>query len=263
MRYVLPAAIAIFTTVIVASSETVQPEISKIALARTKCYGTCPAYQLTLDANGTVHYQGKDYVRQKGRRTGRISPEAFQKIVKKLKEIRFFQLNDEYNSQEIGGSSTFVTDQPATITTVTQGGHTKKVENYFGGPKKLYDLEQLIDELTQSYKWVGGLSQAKKDVPYYDSFPPHRVLTFRALLEGSSDSFADATSTPKKYSKYVLMFVNNSMSFDIHAPASIKLSAFDGYIVDATGTLEEDQRSRGLVFNLSKVRPIRRYSDSD
>jgi hypothetical protein len=263
MRYPLSAVIMFMVATVVAPAEVPQSDISKVTMERTTCYGTCPAYRVTVNADGTVHYEGTDYVRQKGRQTGRISPEAFQKIVKKLEEIHFFQLNDQYNSQEINGSSTFVTDQPTTITSVTSGGRTKKIENYFGGPKGLYELEQLIDELAQSYKWVGGRFGANKDVPYYDSFPLHRVLTFRALLEGSSDSYADATSKPKKYSKYILMFVNNSMSFDLRAPPSIKLSEFDGYIVDATGTLQEDQRSRGLVFKLSKVRSIRRYPDND
>jgi hypothetical protein len=261
MRHALSAAIAAFTTLATAAAE--EAKITKITLERTTCYGTCPAYRLTLQPNGSVFYEGKDYVREKGRRTGRIAPEAFQKIVAKAAAIRFFDLKDEYNSQEINGATTFVTDQPTTITTVTRSRQTKKIRNYFGGPKTLYEFEQLIDELTDSYKWVGGDARANKDVPYYDSFPLHRVITFRALLEGASTSYAGATAKPKKYSKYILMFVNNSMSFDLHAPASIKLSAFDGYIVDATGTLEEDQHTRELIFHVAKVRSIRRYSASE
>jgi hypothetical protein len=261
MRHALSAAIAAFTALAATAAE--QAKITNITLERTTCYGTCPAYRLALHPDGSVYYEGKDYVREKGRRTGRIAPEAFQKIAVKVAAIRFFDLHDEYNSQEINGATTFVTDQPTTITTVTRGGQTKKIENYFGGPKRLYELEQLIDQLTESYKWVGGDARANKDVPYYDSFPLHRVMTFRALLEGASTSYADATAKPKKVSKYILMFVNNSMSFDLRAPASINLPAFDGYIVDATGALEEDQRTRGLIFHVSKVRPIRRYSASE
>lgn len=260
MRCILPLPTVIVTAVMVAAAD--RAEISKITLERTTCYGTCPAYRLTLHADGTVDYEGKDYVRQKGRRAGRISLEAFQKIAKKVAKIRFFELSNEYYSQEINGAAMFLTDQPTTITTVTEGARVKKVENYFGGPKRLYELEQLIDQLTQSYRWVGDDARANKDVPYYESFPLHRVVTFRALLEGSSTSYVDAIAKPKKYSKYILMFVNNSMSFDLHAPASIKLSEFDGYIVDATGTLEEDQRTRELIFRVSKVHPIRRYSDT-
>ena len=261
MRHVLSAAIAAFTALAAANAE--EAKITKITLERTTCYGTCPAYRLTLHPDGSVYYEGKDYVREKGRRTRRIPPEAFQKIAAKIAAIHFFDLKDEYSSQEINGATTVVTDQPTTITTVTRAGQTKKIENYFGGPKALFELEQLIDELTESYKWVGGDPRANKDVPYYDSFPLHRVMTFRALLEGASTSYSDATAKPRKYSKYILMFVNNSMSFDLHAPASINLSAYDGCIVDATGTLEEDPRTRGLIFHVSKVRPIRRYSERE
>ena len=262
MKYALPAAIGIFTAAVIFAGEKPQSVITKITLERTSCYGTCPSYQLTLDADGMVRYQGKDYVREKGRRTGQVTGKGLQQILKKIHEIRFFELQDKYNSLEINGSMLVVTDQPTTITSVTRAGRTKKVENYFGGPKGLYDLEQLIDEITRSSNWVGGQSRQNKDVPYYDSFPLHRVITFRALLEGSSEFHTGATSTPSKYSKYILMFVHNAMSFDLHALSSINLSQFDGYIVDATGTLEDNHKSQ-LIFNVSKIHPIRRYSDSE
>lgn len=254
----LSAAVVIFSGMVAAA--TPRSDITAITLERTPCYGTCPSYKLTLKCDGTVLYEGKDYVKVKGTRTERISLQSFEQVLKKLQKIRFFDLQDEYLSLEVNGSSMFVTDQPTTITSVTRGGRTKKVKDYFGGPKGLYELEQMIDEVARSKAWVRGQSRENRDVPYYDSFPLHRRLTFRALLEGASTSTNDALSHPSKYSHYVLMFVNNAMSFDLRATSSINLSQFDGYIVDATGTLEEDRKTKALTFSVSKVRPIRRYS---
>lgn len=235
-------------------------KISAITLERTACYGTCPVYKVTLRRDGTVTYEGKQFVKASGRRSHKISTDRFLRLAQEIRQVGFFALQDEYSHKKnADGSATFVTDLPTTITTVEAGEKRKTVKNYFGGPKRLFDLEQLIDEIAQSNILVGGEARANKDIPYYDSFPLHRVLTFRALLEGSSKTTADALSHPPKYSHYILTFVNNTMSFDLRAPSSIHLPKFNGYIVDATGTLEEDRKTRALIFNVSKVHPVRRY----
>jgi len=67
-----------------ASSELVSPltEISMptdlteliITLERTRCLGTCPVYKLTISGDGTVVYEGKDFVKVKGMKKSRVSP---------------------------------------------------------------------------------------------------------------------------------------------------------------------------------------------
>ena len=49
-----------------------------------------------------------------------------------------------------------VTDLPTRKTSVTRGGQTKTVENYFRGPPGLKELEDLIDEVTKSSIWITG-----------------------------------------------------------------------------------------------------------
>ena len=36
-----------------------------ITLERTACHGTCPIYKLTIEGNGTVIYEGQDFVQVK------------------------------------------------------------------------------------------------------------------------------------------------------------------------------------------------------
>ena len=48
-----------------------------------------------------------------------------------------------------------ISDQPSTITSITLDGVTTSVYNYFGGPKDLFELQDKIDEITNSKQWVG------------------------------------------------------------------------------------------------------------
>jgi len=45
----------------------------------------------------------------------------------------------------------------------------ESVEDYMGAPKGLYELEQLILDLTHASRWSGDLYE--RDVPYYDKIP--------------------------------------------------------------------------------------------
>ena len=131
--------------------------ITEISLERTPCYGTCPVYKVTLHADGTVTYEGKEFVKEIGTRSGRISASDFQQLARQVQKIDFFSLKDEYRSKKNpNGSILNVTDLPTRITTVKKGDRTKTVENYFGGPDALKRLEEAIDRISGSAVWVNG-----------------------------------------------------------------------------------------------------------
>ena len=131
--------------------------VTEITLERTPCFGTCPVYKVTLQNDGTVIFEGKEYVKEAGRRSGKISAKQFQQLVAKVEQIGFFTLNDEYlTKKNADGSETRITDMPSRITTVKRGPESKRVRNYFGGPDSLKELEELIDKISNSARWVKG-----------------------------------------------------------------------------------------------------------
>ena len=140
-------AIILLATCLLAAGGRAEAQTNKISLERTACFGTCPVYKLTVYSDGKVEYEGKEYVKEKGPRTSRISEKNFLRLMKKVEGIGFFRLNDRYEGR--------ITDLPTRITTVTKGDVSKTVRNYYGGPKGLHDLEQLIDEVTNSAQWTG------------------------------------------------------------------------------------------------------------
>ena len=68
-KFTLPFAVAL--AIIGASGTQAQgvPPDTLIRLQRTECLGECPIYTVTIDARGTVTYEGEKFVRVIGRRT--------------------------------------------------------------------------------------------------------------------------------------------------------------------------------------------------
>ena len=129
-----------------------------ITLERTVCYGTCPAYVLTIHGDGTVEYIGYENVSAEGLRTGEIAREQVQALVDAFQRSDFFSLQDTYEcaSMVINGQKVCeeVTDLPSTYVSITVGDHTKRVLDYHGAPEKLRELEALIDGVADRIRWI-------------------------------------------------------------------------------------------------------------
>src|SRR5260221_14226444 len=75
---------------------TAQDQTGLITLERGVCFGTCPSYMVTLAADGSVTWEGRDFVRTKGKATAHIKPEAFNKRVREFERIKFATLDYKY-----------------------------------------------------------------------------------------------------------------------------------------------------------------------
>ena len=121
-----------------------------IKLERTACFGTCPVYSLKINGNGTVVYEGKDFVRIKGVEETTVGPEIIDQLLQAFEETGYFSLNDSYTG--FGKS-----DMPSAYTSISIGNHTKSIKHYLGdlsAPKKLTDLEHKIDTIVNSAQWI-------------------------------------------------------------------------------------------------------------
>ena len=121
-----------------------------IKLERTACFGKCPVYSLTINGNGTVVYEGKDFVKIKGVEETTVGPEIIDQLLQAFEEAGYFSLNDSYTG--FGKS-----DMPSAYTSISIGNNTKAVKHYLGdssAPKKLTDLENKIDTIVNSAQWI-------------------------------------------------------------------------------------------------------------
>lgn len=132
-----------------------------IQLERTACYGTCPAYAITIHGDGKVEYVGKKHVKVTDPREKQIDAATVKALVAKLSEAKFASIPDQYSGQTC--TCRKCTDFPsATIDVHTPSG-SHRVEHYHGcacAPKALFDLENGIDKAAGSQEWTGDTSKA-------------------------------------------------------------------------------------------------------
>jgi hypothetical protein len=134
-----------------------------ITLERGICYGRCAQYVLTINSDGSVVFDGKEETKVKGKATGSISKEDLKTLIAQFDKVKFFQLDDRY---EYGNCPNKISDTPSAITTLRINGKTKTVRHYLGCvevdpqhtslPPGLMELEQMIDRLAGSKRWVEG-----------------------------------------------------------------------------------------------------------
>ncbi len=133
-----------------------------ISLERTVCFGSCPSYVLTILADGRVTFEGRQYVKSKGIFRKKIAPAKLEPIFQKIEEIHFWELEDRYRTKKNpDGSISMITDMPTQYVTVKWPTKSKRVENYYGAPPEVLELEGLIDEIAGVSKWVGKPNERK------------------------------------------------------------------------------------------------------
>jgi Domain of unknown function (DUF6438) len=134
-----------------------------IVLERGVCFGTCPAYKLTITANGSVEFEGRHFVKKKGLIRATISREQLKHLVAEFEKAKYFTLRDRYVDKEDGCAAVF-TDSPTVKTSITIAGKTKSVEHYTGCQglpvlERLTALEDKIDEVVNSPQWFDKNNQ--------------------------------------------------------------------------------------------------------
>ena len=128
-----------------------------ITLERTTCFGSCPAYKLTIFDDGKVLFEGKEFVKQKGKAEGQITKDELERLVREFNKINYMKLEDEYG---IGDRCPDLwTDYPSAITSFSTNGTTKTINHYLGCRglsilDQLTPLENKIDEVANTKRWI-------------------------------------------------------------------------------------------------------------
>ena len=140
------------------SSPAAAPETGPaVTLERTPCFGTCPVYTVAMSRNGVVTFTGKHHVAQTGPVTGTIPGERVDSLLAELEAAGYFEFADSY-VMDSPACGMYATDSPTVITSATRNGETKTIRHDRGcsaAPPELSKLEQRIDEVAGTARWVG------------------------------------------------------------------------------------------------------------
>lgn len=144
MKRFLTASIFILTAALAVSAQTSsqdKTQITEVTLERTACFGTCPVYKVTLRSDGTILYEGREFVEMKGTYKGQVY--GFDRLARLIISQGYFNLKDKYSIN--------ATDLPSAVTSVVRDGKRKTIVDYGGtGPIELWGIEMAIDGMLKN-----------------------------------------------------------------------------------------------------------------
>lgn len=134
-----------------------------IVLERTRCYGTCPAYRLSLTAAGAISFTSRNPGEEGRSASDRTTPDAFRRLVRDAEAIGFATLPDTLENHPVFCPNPS-TDSPTTTVSLFAAGRVKRVADYRGCAARdeqsaarlegLRALEARIDSTAGSGRWV-------------------------------------------------------------------------------------------------------------
>jgi ankyrin repeat protein len=122
-----------------------------ISLRRSGCYGTCPAYVVTVSTDGIV-FEGDSFVVAAARHVDNIDSDQVRKLAKSFVTADFYSMDSSYSAS--------VTDNSTYVLSIAIDGHTKEVMDYVGAwvgmPAVITELENEVDAVARTHRWIGG-----------------------------------------------------------------------------------------------------------
>jgi len=166
------------------------PEVL-FSLARSVCFGECPEYRVEVVDDGTVRYRGSSHVEVKGDQTATLTDAQVQSLIDAFVDARYFELLDAYDAEDW-------TDFPSVTTSFRIAGRTKTIKHYLRdvlAPRSLFALENRIDEILDTKRWVGANSLGPAATTHVGG--PSQVGLVEAF-EASTKSVVVKVSAPER-----------------------------------------------------------------
>jgi hypothetical protein len=137
-------------------STTVDPA-AYVVLERGPCFGTCPVYDVQIDATGTVTFDGRRFVDREGTATAQVPPDSAAALMRSLEADGFFALAPRYlhGEKECGA---YHTDAPHVTLTLSLDGRTHTVQHDYGctgAPDVLRRMHERVDSTAGVTRWIG------------------------------------------------------------------------------------------------------------
>jgi hypothetical protein len=143
---------AIGTFGVAASADAQVPRDFFVKLVRGTCEGSCPAYSVTVDSKGTVLWDGRYFVWQKGPARKVISQNDLLSIVRKVEGMKFFGFGN-------GGRQCL--DTPDIFIEITVNQRTRSVTHDSCSQAKtsegrqIAELARYLEAMMGTDQWVG------------------------------------------------------------------------------------------------------------
>lgn len=118
----------------------------KLKMDKGACFGSCPVYSLEIDHQGNALYDGKRFTEKSGMHKYKLSGDQFKQVTDQLTLMNFFALQDNFKSN--------VADLPTVTIAHTHKGLTKSISGKDTRPKRVLELQKILEDIAQSDGWV-------------------------------------------------------------------------------------------------------------
>jgi hypothetical protein len=144
------------------------PPDTVISLQRTRgnCdVRDCPTYRVLIFADGDVIWHGSSRVVKRGVFLSHLEPDQIRALIRDFESIDFFGLENIYGFRGSGCRSS-APDMPFVFISLSMGGLSKILGHHNGCinevSEKLTALENSVDQVVNSARWITGKPQTKK-----------------------------------------------------------------------------------------------------
>ncbi len=128
------------------------------------CYGNCPAFTLTINKETAV-FEGRAYVRAKGKRTAKLSSQQFETLLHAWYDGSFYAMRDDYCFARCpDGTVIIVTDIAESSITLTTPAFKKRVYECFSTvngqpqtpkpPEQYFQLSRQLWAFAKAQHWL-------------------------------------------------------------------------------------------------------------
>jgi hypothetical protein len=145
------------------TNQTKQNELALI-MKRSGCWKFCPIYELTIQPDGKVLFEGIQDTKTKGNAEGVLDKEKLAQVTSEIEKADFFALKNSYTNVS-DNCPKYGTDAPTVTLFIKLNGKEKTIthnlgctetgENWKVFPQQLYNLENKIDEIAETKHWIG------------------------------------------------------------------------------------------------------------
>ncbi|MGB1042463.1 MAG: DUF6438 domain-containing protein [Tenacibaculum sp.] len=137
-----------FKLVDVNNKETITKLIKKeentlISITKTPCFGDCAVYDVAIDKEGNVSFNGIQYVLKEGNHSFKLSNKELKKLTKLLNQGNIDEFKDTYDNPRI-------TDLPSTF--ITYKGKQIQIRLWNGIPDELINVHEYVEGLLLDQK---------------------------------------------------------------------------------------------------------------
>lgn len=138
-----------------------------LRMERSGCWKFCPVYKLSIQPDGKVLFEGIQDTETKGKAESVLSRDKMIQLIDEIEKADFFALKNSYTNVS-DNCPGYGIDAPTVILFINLNGKEKMITHNLGCkeeykidepmkifPQQLFNLENKIDEIIETKRWIG------------------------------------------------------------------------------------------------------------